>query len=99
MLVEIKQIPRFQTWEMGALSNRLFVKNLAKRTTEADLMFLFGRYSVSGLLDDVSIRLMTKGKMHGQSFVVLANENMAQKAMNEVLGFLLHDRPVILVCT
>jgi U11/U12 small nuclear ribonucleoprotein SNRNP65 len=94
---QIKAIPRFQDWEPGLPSSKLFVKNLAPKLAEFDLARIFGRFSRTGLGDDVSVRLMTRGKMHGQAFVTFPDVEMAQKALDQVLGFLLHDRPIILV--
>ena len=45
----------------------------------------------------MKIRLMAKGKMHGQAFVTLPDREAAVRALTDVLGFLLHDRPMILV--
>jgi U11/U12 small nuclear ribonucleoprotein SNRNP65 len=120
---EMRAIPRFESWTPGHPSCKVFVKNLARKTTEEDLNFIFGRYDLSrmvtkeqngmstrqdadnheesassnpGVGRGVSVRLMS-GKMKGQAFVTFDSIEMAQKAMDEVVGFLLHDRPIVLV--
>lgn len=96
-MIEIKEHPRFASWVPGTPSTKLFVKNLASKANEIELAHIFGRFSRTGNGDDVSVRLMTRGKMHGQAFVTFPDVEMAQQALDQVLGFLLHDRPMIIV--
>ena len=41
------------------------------------------------------IRLMKEGKMKGQAFVTLPNESAAKEAIEDVNGFQLHGRPMV----
>lgn len=95
--IEIKEHPRFASWVPGTPSTRLFVKNLATKANEMELAHIFGRFSRTGTGDDVSVRLMTRGKMHGQAFITFPDVEMAQQALDQAIGFLLHDRPMIIV--
>lgn len=94
---EIRAIERFENWNPGDPTPKLFVKNLSPKVTESDLRFVFGRFSKDPKFEDVQIRLMTRGKLHGQAFVTFSDATAAQAAISEVSGYVLHDRPMILV--
>jgi len=94
---EIRKIPRFEAWSAGEPSAKLFLKNLSSKVTEVDLRFIFNRYSKTPTGEDVQVNLMTKGKMHGQAFVTLPDRDTATRALDQVLGYVLHDRPIIMV--
>ncbi|KAJ8297547.1 hypothetical protein KUTeg_024078, partial [Tegillarca granosa] len=64
---EIKQLPRFENYSSGELSNVLYLKNLSSKVTEEDLVSLFIRFEdKSG--PKLIFRLMT-GRMKGQAFI------------------------------
>jgi RNA recognition motif-containing protein len=41
---------------------------------------------------------MKEGRMRGQAFVTFQDEELAEEALEEVNGFKLHDKPMIIVC-
>ena len=43
------------------------------------------------------IVLMKEGRMKGQAFVGLPSERCAEKALRETNGYVLHDRPLVVV--
>lgn len=43
------------------------------------------------------LRLMDKGRMKGQAFVTFPNTRMAETALDDVLGFCLNGKPLIIV--
>lgn len=43
------------------------------------------------------IRLMKEGRMKGQAFIGLPNEKAAAKALKETNGYLLFDKPMVVV--
>lgn len=43
------------------------------------------------------IRLMKEGRMKGQAFVGLPNEKAAAKALKEANGYILFDKPMVVV--
>jgi len=49
------------------------------------------------LLLRFDIVLMKEGRMKGQAFVGLPNEQSAEKALRETNGFVLYDKPLVVV--
>lgn len=43
------------------------------------------------------IRLMKEGRMKGQAFIGLPNEKAAAKALKEVNGYVLFEKPMVVV--
>lgn len=71
---QLKMHPLFQNYCPGEISNRLYIKNIAKEVTEVDLRAIYDRYlemnsGGSGNIRSIDIRLMTGGRMKGQAFV------------------------------
>ncbi|THD19811.1 RNA-binding protein 40 [Fasciola hepatica] len=95
-------------YQSGEPTSRLYIKNLAARTTPEDLYRVFGAFQ-SGPVRDLntrplvrytdttrfSIRLLTEGRMKGQAFVSLPCELTALQALEATNGFLLHERPMV----
>ncbi|XP_076446572.1 RNA-binding protein 41-like [Babylonia areolata] len=92
-LEQIKQLPKFANYEAGNPSSVLYVKNLSPRSSEQDLVSLFGRFQKKAE-SHIVYRLMT-GRMRGQAFVTFDNSEVATQALQLVNGFLLHEKPVI----
>ncbi|XP_051866838.1 RNA-binding region-containing protein 3 [Pristis pectinata] len=95
---EMENTPMFKNYNPGEPTCRLYVKNLAKQVEEKDLKFIFGRYvdftsqTERNMFD---IRLMKEGRMKGQAFIGLPNEQAAAKALKEVNGFVLSEKPMV----
>lgn len=71
---QLKTHPLFEHYSPGSISNRLYIKNLAKDVSEIDLHAIYDRYleencSGRGGIRSVEIRLMTTGRMKGQAFI------------------------------
>lgn len=91
---QIKEIPKFANFHPGEPNKVLFVKNLHHKTTEADLVSLFIRFQDKEG-PKITFRLM-KGKMIGQAFVTMPDIDTANKALNQVNGFMFKGKPVII---
>ncbi|XP_069795547.1 RNA-binding region-containing protein 3 isoform X2 [Narcine bancroftii] len=95
---EMESTPMFKNYNPGEPTCRLYVKNLSKQVEEKDLKFLFGRYvdfSSQTERNMFDIRLMKEGRMKGQAFIGLPNEQAAAKSLKEVNGFILHEKPMV----
>nr|XP_060630008.1 RNA-binding region-containing protein 3 [Anolis sagrei ordinatus]XP_060630009.1 RNA-binding region-containing protein 3 [Anolis sagrei ordinatus]XP_060630010.1 RNA-binding region-containing protein 3 [Anolis sagrei ordinatus] len=95
---EMGTLSVFRNYEPGDPNCRIYVKNLSKQVQEKDLKFIFGRYvdfssEVERIMFD--IRLMKEGRMKGQAFIGLPDEKAATKALKEVNGYLLFDKPMV----
>lgn len=71
---QLKTHPLFQNYVAGAVTNRLYIKNIAKEVTEEDLKAIYHRYlernsNGVGNVRSIDIRLMQTGRMKGQAFV------------------------------
>lgn len=71
---QLKMHPMFQNYSTGEISNRLYIKNIAKEVTEVDLRAIYDRYlehncDGHGNIRSIEIRYMTTGRMKGQAFV------------------------------
>lgn len=71
---QLQQHPLFQNYSAGAISNRLYIKNIGKDVTVDDLHAIYDRYletncNGDGAIRSIDVRLMTSGRMKGQAFV------------------------------
>ncbi|XP_031634890.1 RNA-binding region-containing protein 3 isoform X2 [Contarinia nasturtii] len=67
--------PMFKNYNAGEISNRLYIKNIAKEVLESDLRAIYGRYLEEncggcGNIRSIDIKLMTSGRMKGQAFII-----------------------------
>nr|XP_056700256.1 RNA-binding region-containing protein 3 [Euleptes europaea] len=95
---EMETLSVFKNYEPGDPNCRIYVKNLSKQVQEKDLKFIFGRYvDFSSETERImfDIRLMKEGRMKGQAFIGLPNEKAAAKALKEVNGYDLFDKPMV----
>uniref|UniRef100_A0A8W8MTQ9 RNA-binding region-containing protein 3 n=1 Tax=Magallana gigas TaxID=29159 RepID=A0A8W8MTQ9_MAGGI len=94
---EMKNFSVFKNYKNGEIASRLYIKNLAKQTTEQDLVNIYGSFVnwdkelEKNIFD---IRLMKEGRMKGQAFVTFSNETSANKALKETNGFVLNSKPM-----
>lgn len=91
---EIKCIPRFQNYQPGEPSNVLCVKNLSPRATVAQLVSLFSRFQHSDR-PPILYRLLT-GRLKGQAFITLSDEDSALAALRLLHGYRLLDKPLVI---
>ncbi|KAG1926006.1 RNA-binding protein [Pimephales promelas] len=97
---EIKKMSVFKNYEPGEPTCRLYVKNIAKQVKEKDLKFIYGRYidiSSEEERNMFDIVLLREGRMKGQAFIELPSERSAEKALKETNGYILNDRPLVVV--
>uniref|UniRef100_A0A1A7Z3I1 RNA-binding region-containing protein 3 n=1 Tax=Iconisemion striatum TaxID=60296 RepID=A0A1A7Z3I1_9TELE len=95
---EIKRMSVYKSYEAGEATCRLYVKNIAKQVEEKDLKYIYGRYinpTSEAERNMFDIVLMKEGRMKGQAFIGLPNEQSAEKALRETNGFVLYDKPLV----
>ncbi|CAH0547988.1 unnamed protein product [Brassicogethes aeneus] len=93
-------LPVFKNYHPGAPTCRLYIKNIAKTVTTEDLEHIFNLYQleeVEGQPSQFDIRLMQEGRMKGQAFVTLENVEVAQKALKQTNGYILKNKPMVVV--
>ncbi|CAH0381762.1 unnamed protein product [Bemisia tabaci] len=95
---DLSNLPVFKNYSPGIPSCRLYIKNLAKKVTPADLHHIYRRYFLKyheeqGTMFDV--RLMQEGRMKGQAFVTLQTVEQTKKALEETNGYILKDKPMV----
>ena len=95
---EIQNMSQFKNYTPGEVTNRLYIKNLAKQVTEDDLKFIFHRFIVKSDNENstLDIRLMQEGRMKGQAFITLPSDKIATKALKLTHGYVLHSKPMII---
>ncbi|XP_017781498.1 PREDICTED: RNA-binding protein 40-like [Nicrophorus vespilloides] len=99
-LKDLTVLPVFKDYHPGVPSCRLYIKNIAKSVEQSDLEYIYGKYNVAGDSTESSnfdIRLMQEGRMKGQAFVTFRSIEMAQKALVNSNGFILKDKPLVVV--
>ena len=106
--LELANLKPFQNYVRGDPSRVLYLKNMApKKVSKEDIETLFARYvydptvyvnNVHLLRDsDLQIRLMNEGRMRGQAFVTLPSVEIAIKALTDLHGYILHEKPLCIV--
>ncbi|KAK9880950.1 hypothetical protein WA026_013274 [Henosepilachna vigintioctopunctata] len=99
-LKDLGVFPIFKDYHPGIPSNRLYIKNIAKNVKIEDLEHIFNRYKIEpseSKPTQFDIRLMQEGRMKGQAFVTLDSTQTAQKAVEETNGFILKDKPLVVM--
>nr|XP_022903065.1 RNA-binding protein 40-like [Onthophagus taurus] len=99
-LKDLNVFPVFKDYHPGAATNRLYIKNIAKSVETKDLEYIYKRYvdyENNESNKEINIRLMQEGRMKGQAFVTLGSVQLAQLAVKETNGFLLKDKPLVVV--
>lgn len=96
-------LPAFKNYNPGPPSCRLYIKNLAKTVTLEDLHFIYRRYLIPDYQNGeetlliYDVKLMQEGRMKGQAFITLQNETQAALARKETNGYILKDKPMVVV--
>ncbi|XP_057671772.1 RNA-binding region-containing protein 3 [Diorhabda carinulata] len=92
-------LPVFKNYHPGAPTCRLYIKNCAKTVVTKDLEYIYNRYRIpeGENTSQFDIRLMQEGRMKGQAFVTLDSIELAQKAVKETNGYILKDKPLVVV--
>lgn len=91
-------LPVFKNYQAGVPSCRLYIKNLAKNVSAADLSYIYKRYLLpiqeeQGSMFD--IQLLQEGRMKGQAFISLQNVEQAKLALKETNGYILKGKPMV----
>ncbi|GFN76651.1 RNA-binding protein 41-like [Plakobranchus ocellatus] len=92
-ITEIKQLPKFESYSPGIPNKVLYLKNLSSKTKVMDLMELFGSLQQEKQ-PKILFKLLT-GKMRGQAFITMPDEEVAREAVQLINGYLLHGAPLI----
>lgn len=96
---EILNMNQFKNYKQGDQTNRIYIKNIGKQVTTDELFFIFKRF-IRHCTDEekatLDIRHMKEGRMKGQAFVTFPNENIAEKALKCVHGYILQDKPMVI---
>jgi U11/U12 small nuclear ribonucleoprotein SNRNP65 len=88
---ELNKISAMKNYEPGQPKSTLYIKNLApKKVKKEDLEYLFGRYFHTR--SQMDIRLHSRG----QAFVIFPNVEIATQALNDVHGYILHNKPMVI---
>ncbi|BFZ15048.1 hypothetical protein BsWGS_18087 [Bradybaena similaris] len=93
-LEEIRAMDKFQNYTEGEPNDVVYVKNLPNKTTEEDLIALFGSFQSKGKAR-VVFKLLS-GRMKGQAFITFPDTMTARRAVQAVNGYKLQGRPIIL---
>ncbi|XP_050299974.1 RNA-binding region-containing protein 3-like [Anthonomus grandis grandis] len=99
-ITDLTVMPVFKNYNPGEPTNKLYIKNCAKTVVVQDLEYIFNRYREEmhgGKPSEFNIRLMQEGRMKGQAFVTLDSVEQAQRAVKETNGFILKDKPLVVV--
>ncbi|KAI9138853.1 hypothetical protein BKA69DRAFT_1126982 [Paraphysoderma sedebokerense] len=98
---ELNQTPAYKNYNRGDPSRTLFIKNLPKKASRQQLEWIFGRYySNQDEMRAFVFRflphfVMMEGRMKGQAFVKFESQEKAEKILDEIFGFKLDERPMI----
>lgn len=105
---EMAQHKAFSNYAYGESNSKLFIRNLAKDTTEDDILRIFGCFfdnddeakkSIFGFIliyRQLEIKIMT-GRMKGQAFVTFPSIESAREALVTVNGYVFKDKPIVVV--
>uniref|UniRef100_A0A669PV57 RNA-binding protein 41 n=1 Tax=Phasianus colchicus TaxID=9054 RepID=A0A669PV57_PHACC len=91
---ELRNIPRFSSYNPGEPNKVLYVKNLGPRVTMKDLVSLFARFQQEDSRP-IQFRLLS-GRMRGQAFITFPDIQSAQDAMLLVNGYRLQGKPMVI---
>lgn len=108
---EMSQQKAFNNYSYGEPSCKLYLRNMVKDVTETDLLQLFGCFFDSDdlakeyliifglyMFRNLQIRVM-EGRMRGQAFVTFPSVELAREALTTVNGYILKDKPIVVVST
>lgn len=86
----------FKKYSAGTPSSKLYLKNIHKNTTEAELAGLFEIYTSQEPCEgyEFSIKLMKEGRMKGQAFITFPSVSSAEQALGDLHGFVLNGKPL-----
>ncbi|XP_074597495.1 RNA-binding region-containing protein 3 [Brevipalpus obovatus] len=89
------EYPALRNYSTGPPCSRLYVKNLSKSVSESDLNRIFARYVDWNDEDHYGVQYFKEGKLRGQAFISLPNEQQAGQAIRETNAFILKDKPIV----
>lgn len=105
---EMTQQKAFANYSYGEPSTKLYLRNMVKDVTADDILKLFGCFFdnddqakeqvhfIPVMRRSLEIRVM-EGRMKGQAFVTFPSVELAREALTTVNGYLLRDKPVVVV--
>jgi U11/U12 small nuclear ribonucleoprotein SNRNP65 len=90
----------FKNYKRGEPNCKLYVKNLNhKLVTEDDIVYIFGKFlqdCAEDVMAGLDIKLLKEGRMKGQAFITYQTTAEAEKALDFVHGYKLHDKPMVI---
>eukprot|EP01120_Amphizonella_sp_Union-15-10_P014751 TRINITY_DN7274_c0_g1_i1.p1 TRINITY_DN7274_c0_g1~~TRINITY_DN7274_c0_g1_i1.p1 ORF type:complete len:162 (+),score=35.68 TRINITY_DN7274_c0_g1_i1:255-740(+) len=94
---EILKIKKFKKYSPGVPSTKLYIKNISDAASQSDLEYIFFRYFSTDEEAKSQLQIqMMQGIMNGQAFVTFPTIEQAKQALEEVHGYILHQKPLII---
>ena len=105
---EMSHQKAFNNYSYGDPSCKLYLRNMAKDVTADDLLRLFGcffdsdeeasayKVEMGMKCRKLEIRIM-EGRMRGQAFITFPSVELAREALVTVNGYLLKEKPIVIV--
>ena len=96
---QMKEFSVFKNYSAGEPTCRLYIKNLTKHSTEQDIVNLFGSFIdwlQESSYNSFDVRVMKEGRMKGQAFVSLPNEECAIKILRDCNAYVLNGKPMVI---
>ena len=95
---QMRDFSVFKNYSAGEPTCRLYIKNLTKHTAEQDIVNLFGSFVdwSQEAYNSFDVRVMKEGRMKGQGFVSLPNEEAAKRILNNCNGFVMNGKPMVI---
>ena len=95
---QMRDFSVFKNYSAGEPTCRLYIKNLTKHTSEQDIVNLFGSFVdwSQEAYNSFDVRVMKEGRMKGQGFVSLPNEEAAKRILNNCNGFVMNGKPMVI---
>lgn len=90
-LEEIKELSKFKDYSPGNPSKVLYLKNLSNSVKDEDLRGLFKKFT-----GNVTEYKLMKGRLRGQAFITFEDQTSACRALQELNGTVLRNKPVII---
>ncbi|KRX26598.1 Transcription factor E2F4 [Trichinella nelsoni] len=93
---QMKLLPAFKNYSPGERCSRLYVKNLSKRVTDAEMRRIFGNFVQNAESEhQFHVKVMQTGRLHGQAFLAFGSVEEAEAALQSCNGYILHGKPMV----
>ncbi|KAL1246284.1 RNA polymerase II-associated factor [Trichinella spiralis] len=93
---QMKLLPAFKNYSPGERCSRLYVKNLSKRVTDAEMRRIFGNFVQNAESEhQFHVKVIQTGRLHGQAFLAFGSVEEAEAALQSCNGYILHGKPMV----